>query len=82
METNAHRWFDRYRGFQSHVVWAVADLERVRGLLPLLAPHLTFLVEDFYAEIARRPGGYKVFTGAMLRSRALDTLDRLAKMSG
>ncbi|MHC5537522.1 sensor histidine kinase [Singulisphaera rosea] len=55
--------FERYQEFQSYVAWADDDLERVRGLAPILEPHLLSLVEDFYAEIARHPGAHKVFTG-------------------
>ena len=38
------------------------------SLAPLLESHLSDLVEDFYAEIARHPAAHKVFTGAKRRS--------------
>ncbi len=60
---DADRLFDRYRELQSYVAWSDEDAERVRGLAPLVEPHLTSLVEDFYAEIARHPAAHKVFTG-------------------
>jgi signal transduction histidine kinase len=59
----ADRLFERYRELQSYVAWSDEDAERVRGLAPLLDPHLPPLVEDFYDEIARHPEAHKVFTG-------------------
>ena len=55
--------FRRYQDLQTYVAWSDEDSERVRGLLPLLGPHLPALVEDFYAEIARHPAAHRVFTG-------------------
>jgi signal transduction histidine kinase len=55
--------FRRYQDLQSYVAWSDEDAARVRSLRPLLEPHLRALVEDFYAEIARHPNAYRVFTG-------------------
>jgi signal transduction histidine kinase len=55
--------FRRYQDLQTYVAWSGEDSERVRGLLPLLGPHLPAMVEDFYAEIARHPAAHRVFTG-------------------
>jgi truncated hemoglobin YjbI len=60
---DATELFDRYRELQSYVAWSDEDADRVRGLVPLVEPHLPSLVEDFYAEIARHPEAHNVFTG-------------------
>ena len=55
--------FRRYQDLQDYVAWSDEDAARVRGLRPLLEPHLPGLVDDFYVEIARHPEANKVFTG-------------------
>ncbi|MDR3638507.1 MAG: protoglobin domain-containing protein [Isosphaeraceae bacterium] len=54
------RTYRRYQDLQVYVGWTDEDAVRVRGLAPLLEPHLPALVDDFYAEIARHPEAHKV----------------------
>ncbi|APW60501.1 protoglobin domain-containing protein [Paludisphaera borealis] len=74
--------FRRYQDLQAYVGWTDEDAGRVRGVASLLKPHLTDLVEDFYAEIAHHPEAYKVFTGGQaqidrLKNSLLDWLCEL-----
>ncbi len=55
--------YRRYQDLQAYVDWTDEDALRVHDLAPLLEPHLSDLVEDFYAEIDRHPDARKVFTG-------------------
>lgn len=71
MMKNPEEIFRRYRDLETYVAWGDEDAARLRGLLPLLEPHLADLVEDFYAEIARHPEASRVFTGGQ------DQVDRL-----
>jgi signal transduction histidine kinase len=55
--------YQRYQEFQSYVGWTSDDARRVQQLGPLLEPHLTSLIDDFYDEIERHPDARKVITG-------------------
>ncbi len=72
------RIYRRYLDLQSYVAWTDEDAERVRGLGPILEPHLPGLVDDFYAEIARHPAAHKVFSGGQARSTGSSRAARLA----
>ena len=63
--------FRRYQDLQAYVAWSDEDAARVRGLRPLLEPHLTGLVDDFYAEIARHSEAHEVFTGGQAQVNRL-----------
>src|SRR6478609_5532305 len=68
---NPDHIYQRYQDLQSYVAWTDEDALRVRSLAPLLECHLPALVEDFYAEIARHPEAYKVFTGGQVQADRL-----------
>ena len=55
--------FQRYQDLQRYVGWTDDDARNVQSVAGLLAPHLTRLVDDFYAEIERHPDARKVITG-------------------
>jgi len=55
--------FGRYRELQQYVGWTDADARTVQACAPLLLPHLSALVDDFYAEIQRHPNAMKVVVG-------------------
>jgi signal transduction histidine kinase len=56
--------FRRYQELQAYVGWDEADRQRVQAAAAMLRPHLAFLVDDFYAEIARHPAIRGVIEGA------------------
>jgi signal transduction histidine kinase len=49
-----------YRELQAYVGWTDEDTARVRRAGPLIEPHLTELIDDFYAEIKRHPKAHRV----------------------
>ncbi len=55
--------FERYQELQRYVGWTDEDARRARSVAELLEPHLTPLIDDFYAEIERHPEARKVITG-------------------
>lgn len=55
--------FELYRDLQAYVGWSEDDAEQVRSVADLLKPHLSPLIDDFYAEIQRHPQANKVITG-------------------
>jgi signal transduction histidine kinase len=55
--------FRRYQELQHYVGWTDADAVRVHGLMPVVEPHFTALIDDFYNEIERHPEARKVITG-------------------
>src|SRR6476469_534474 len=57
------RLYERYRELQAYLEWTEADARRVVAAAPLLDPHLTTLIDDFYAEIGRHPEARMVITG-------------------
>jgi truncated hemoglobin YjbI len=57
------RIYRRYLELQAYVAWSDEDSATVRAPAPLFERHLPALDDDFYAEIARHPEAYKVFTG-------------------
>jgi signal transduction histidine kinase len=63
--------FRRYQELQRYVGWTDADALRVNGLMPLVEPHFTALIDDFYNEIERHPDARKVITGGV------EQIDRL-----
>jgi signal transduction histidine kinase len=48
---------------QQYVGWTEEDAQRVWSVAALLEPHLTPLIDDFYAENRRHPEALKVITG-------------------
>src|SRR5262245_39267748 len=60
---NAEELFRRYQELQQYVGWTDDDARRVQSVADILGPHLTPLIEDFYAEIGRHPDARKVITG-------------------
>ncbi|GIW92755.1 MAG: hypothetical protein KatS3mg110_0796 [Pirellulaceae bacterium] len=52
-----------YQRLQTYVGWTAADLTRLRTAWPLVEPHVTSLVEDFYAAIQREPETARIITG-------------------
>jgi signal transduction histidine kinase len=60
---NPDALFLRYQELQRYVGWTLEDAERVQALAPILDPHLSPLIDDFYAEIERHPEARKVITG-------------------
>ncbi len=60
---NADDLYRRYQELQQYVGWADQDAARVQSVAALLEPHLTPLIDDFYAEIERHPDARKVITG-------------------
>lgn len=61
METD--QLYTRYQELQRYVGWTPADAARVAALAPLVEPHITAMVDDFYSEIDRHPSAQKVITG-------------------
>ncbi len=59
----ADRFHDRYRELQSYVGWSDDDVRRIVAAARPLEPHLSVLIDDFYAEIERHPNASKVITG-------------------
>jgi signal transduction histidine kinase len=55
--------FRRYQELQRYVGWSDADTARVHGLMSVVEPHVTALIDDFYNEIERHPEARKVITG-------------------
>jgi signal transduction histidine kinase len=55
--------FRRYQDLQRYVGWTEDDAANVRSVADLLGPHLSPLVDDFYAEIERHPDAARVITG-------------------
>ncbi|HEX5102695.1 MAG TPA: protoglobin domain-containing protein [Pirellulaceae bacterium] len=55
--------YQRYQELQGYVSWTPEDAQRVQAIAPLVTPHFTALVDDFYAEIRRHPDAAKVITG-------------------
>jgi signal transduction histidine kinase len=55
--------YGRYQELQQYVGWTEDDAARVHRLTPVVEPHFTALIDDFYAEIERHPRARKVITG-------------------
>jgi signal transduction histidine kinase len=55
--------YRRYQALQRYVGWTDEDAARVHGLMPVVEPHFTALIDDFYNEIERHPEARKVITG-------------------
>jgi signal transduction histidine kinase len=55
--------FERYRELQDYVGWNEDHAACIAPLAPLVEPHFTELVEDFYEEILRHPRTARVLTG-------------------
>ena len=53
--------YRRYRELQEYVGWTDEDAARVIGPVRCVEPHLTALIDDFYAEIQRHPQAKQVF---------------------
>ena len=62
---DSQRLFARYCELQSYVGWTDADARRLQQVGPLLEPHFSKLVEDFYSEIERHADAKKVITGGL-----------------
>lgn len=80
MDSDAlQRRFDELR---TYVGWTESDAMRVRSVAASLEPHLSGVVEDFYAEIDRHPEARRVLVGgaaqvARLKQSLRAWLDRL-----
>src|ERR1043166_9361419 len=59
----ADQLFRRYQELQAYVGWTAEDERRVCAAAPLLAPHFSAIVDDFYAAIERHADAKKVITG-------------------
>jgi signal transduction histidine kinase len=57
--------YRRYQDLQRYVGWVDDDARNVQSVAELLAPHLSGLVDDFYAEIEQHPDARKVITGGV-----------------
>jgi signal transduction histidine kinase len=60
---NPDALYRRYQELQQYVGWAAEDARRVQSVAAAMDPHLSALVEDFYAEIDRHPAARRVITG-------------------
>ncbi len=60
---NTEDIFRRYQELQQYVGWVDDDARRVQAVAHVVEPHLTPLIDDFYAEIDRHPEARKVITG-------------------
>ncbi len=60
---NQQLLYDRYQDLQSYVGWTEEDATRIRAVAPLVGPHISELIDDFYAEIRRHPSANRVITG-------------------
>jgi signal transduction histidine kinase len=55
--------YRRYQELQRYVGWSEEDAVRVHSLMPVVEPHFTALIDDFYNEIERHTEARKVITG-------------------
>src|SRR5262245_37815011 len=62
---NSDDLYRRYQELQQYVGWTEQDAQRVQSIAVLLAPRLSPLIDDFYAEIERHPEARKVITGGL-----------------
>jgi signal transduction histidine kinase len=60
---NQQLLFERYQDLQQYVGWSGEDAARIRAVAPLVEPHISELIDDFYAEIKRHPSANRVITG-------------------
>lgn len=60
---NQQLLFDRYQDLQRYVGWSEEDATRIRAVAPVVGPHISELIDDFYAEIKRHPSANRVITG-------------------
>lgn len=60
---NQQLLFERYQDLQQYVGWTGEDAARIRAVAPLVEPHISELIDDFYAEIRRHPSANRVITG-------------------
>jgi signal transduction histidine kinase/truncated hemoglobin YjbI len=51
---------DTWEEMKEYVGWGTADEARLRGLVPLIEPHLDALTDSFYAAVLRFPGARAV----------------------
>ena len=68
---NLEKIYELYRDLQTYVGWCEDDARRIRSIAGLLKPHLTRLIDDFYAEIQRHPQANKVITGGLAQVERL-----------
>jgi len=54
---------ERYKTLQRYIGWRDDDAERVQQTQAILLPHLTPVIDDFYATIEQFPPAVKVVTG-------------------
>ncbi len=62
----------RYVDLQAYVGWSEDDAGRIRGIRPLLLPHLPSLVEEVSAAIARHPAAQQIVSGGGLSGEDLE----------
>lgn len=60
---NQQLLFERYQDLQKYVGWSGEDASRILAVAPLVQPHISELIDDFYAEIKRHPSANRVITG-------------------
>ncbi len=60
---NQDQLFRRYQDLQTYIGWNDEDAQRVRSLQPILEPHFSSLIDDFYSEIQRHSATRAVITG-------------------
>jgi len=53
----------RYHDLQSYVGWSEDDVRRLHGLHPLIVPHFSSIIDDFYDVLGRHTEAAKVITG-------------------
>jgi PAS domain S-box-containing protein len=61
----------RFEEMKRYVGWDKDDVLRLEEIRPILAPHWSELIEDFYAEIERHPDVAKVLTGGSAQIKQL-----------
>lgn len=63
--------FHEYQNYQSYIGWTDADANRVRTAANLLDGRLEFVIDDFYAEVARHPETRKIIAESRTTSDRL-----------
>lgn len=60
---NSRQNFERYQDLQRYVGWTDEDAGRIQSAAAVIEPHISELIDDFYAEIQRHPRALRVITG-------------------
>jgi len=59
----ASRLIERYHELKAYLIWSDQDVQHIVAAASVLEPHLSLLIDDFYAEIDRHPNASKVIAG-------------------